>query len=481
MTTDFLDAVQHISKLRILVVGDLLLDHYISGTTDRTSPEAPVPVVLVRSEEFLPGGAANVARNISAAGAAVSACGVIGNDVAGDRLLDGLAAVGVDITNVLRSAECDTIVKARVVSQGQQIVRLDYEKPGCYVNVGVDAAASMRAQNLDNIDAVIVSDYGKGFISDSMLDVLISACTARRIPIFIDPKGRDYARYRGAFAITPNSREAHEATGISTATEAGLRQAAEQIKKTADCRLVIITRGADGIALFDENEQLTLLPTSARETFDVTGAGDTFVAWLTLGIAAGLTAEDAAKLGNLAAGVSVGRNGPAVVSPLDVRQALAPGRLGQKLISEDDLGKLGEELRRRGKRIVLTNGCFDFLHAGHVAFLQQARAMGDVLVLATNTDESIRRLKGASRPVIRQRQREELLASIEAVDYVTVFRADTPHEIISMLKPDVLVKGSNYLLDEVEGAELQQEQGGEVITLPIVHDISTSKLVKGLE
>ncbi len=481
MTKDFTEAILSISRLRILVAGDMMLDHYISGTTDRTSPEAPVPVVLVNSEHSIPGGAANVARNVAAAGAWVQACGVTGDDAPGHKLRHGLTGAGVDTSALLMSPQCETVVKTRIVSQGQQIVRLDYEKSGCMENATIEAVADILKTSLESINAVIISDYAKGFVVTPVLENIITICATRNIPVFVDPKGRDYARYRGVFAITPNSREAQEATGISTATDAGLRQAAERIKSITESQLVIITRGADGLALLDQANNWILLPTSARETFDVTGAGDTFVAWLTMGIAAGLTADEAAKLGNLAAGVAVGRRGPAVVSPLDVRRALAPGRLGQKLISEDDLEELGDELRRRGKKIVLTNGCFDFLHAGHVAFLQQAKALGDILVLATNTDVSIQRLKGTGRPIIRQKQREELLASIEAVDYVTAFRADTPHETIARLKPDILVKGGNYLLDEVEGADLQREQGGEVITLPIVHDISTSKLVRGLE
>jgi D-beta-D-heptose 7-phosphate kinase/D-beta-D-heptose 1-phosphate adenosyltransferase len=481
MTIDFIKATQQFQALRVLVVGDMLLDHYISGTTERTSPEAPVPVVLVKGETYIAGGAANVVRNIAASGASAVACGLIGKDAAGDRLIERLQDVRVDTTGIRQSANCHTIVKTRVVSQGQQIVRLDHEEPVAADGVDKAAMETFIDGSVAQAHAVIISDYGKGFLSDSLLNKVFKASSIHNIPVMVDPKGRHYSRYRGAYAITPNSREAQEATGIATNTEAGLREAAEAIMDTTGCRLVIITRGSDGLALLDEQGRLVLVETSAREVFDVTGAGDTFVSWLTLGVVAGMDPGDAARLANLAAGIAVGRSGPAMVSPLDMRQALAPGRLGKKIISENDLGRLGEELRQQGKKVVLTNGCFDFLHAGHVAFLQQARALGDVLVLATNTDDSIRRLKGAPRPVIAQRQREELLASIEAVDYVTAFSADTPHDIIKSLRPDVLVKGSNYSMEQVEGAELVQASGGEVMTLPIVHDISTSKLVKDRE
>lgn len=478
MMTDFSEAVKHFKSLRVLIAGDMLLDHYISGSTDRTSPEAPVPVVLVRSEHYHAGGAANVACNIAAAGAMAKSCGVIGHDIPGEKLTQKMIEAGVDIAALIRLSQYETIVKMRIVSQGQQIVRLDHEKPNQFSPEDIPAVRGLIEEAIAQADAVIISDYGKGFLARPVLRQLIDDSAARNIPVLVDPKGRDYSRYRGAYAITPNSREAQEATGIMTATEDGLRRATEAIREVTGCPLVIITRGSDGLAFLDQKNEFVLVPTSAREIFDVTGAGDTFVSWLTLGIAAKLSAGDAARLANIAAGVAVARNGPAVVSPLHIRQALAPGRLGKKIVSEDDLAELGDDLRRQNKRIVFTNGCFDFLHAGHVAFLQQARTLGDVLILATNTDESIRRLKGEPRPVIPQKQREELLASIEAVDFVTVFQADTPHDIIRALRPDVLVKGSNYNMDEVEGAELVQAAGGEVVTLPIVHDISTSRLVE---
>jgi D-beta-D-heptose 7-phosphate kinase/D-beta-D-heptose 1-phosphate adenosyltransferase len=393
-------------------------------------------------------------------------------------LLSELSGSHVDTSAVVHSSEYRTIVKTRIVSQGQQIVRLDYERRS-HEQTGQDVEEILRAvtRGLEGVNAVIVSDYGKGFFHKDVIDGLIAECRRREIPVFVDPKGRDFTRYRGAHAITPNSREAHEATGIQTSTEEGLSDAADAISGSTGCPLVVITRGADGLAIRNSVGHLTMIPTSAREVFDVTGAGDTFVAWLTLGVAAGLSPEESAALANTAAGIAVARTGPAVVSPLDIRQALAPGRLGKKIVSEYDLAALGKDLHQQGKSIVLTNGCFDFLHAGHVAFLQQAKNLGDVLVLATNCDETIQRLKGERRPVIAQRQREELLASIEAVDYVTVFSGDTPHEVIRQLQPDVLVKGSNYRLDQVEGAELVKASGGRVETLPILHDFHTGQLI----
>lgn len=477
-TSDFAPALEKLSTLRIVVAGDLLLDHYIHGTTERTSPEAPVPVVLVSSEHNLAGGAANVARNIAASGAAAACTGVIGNDSAGRQLDQLLKESGVDTAAVSTLSTVNTIVKTRVVSQGQQIVRLDYEKPLQAGEADTEQLLKAVGSAVEGANAVILSDYGKGYLAPAVLHKVFDAADQQGIAVFVDPKGRDYTRYRGAFAITPNSREAHEATGISTSTPEGLRQAADAIYDTTGCPLVVITRGAEGLALRTADGQLHLIPTAAREVFDVTGAGDTFVAWITLGVAAGLKPEAAAALANTAAGIAVGRMGPAVVSPLDIRQALAPGKLGKKIISEADLPRLGEQLRAAGKRIVLANGCFDFLHAGHVGFLQQARALGDVLVVATNTDAVITQLKGEPRPIIPQRQREELLASIEAVDYVTAFAGETPHDIIRALRPDVLVKGSNYSMAEIEGADLITSQGGKAVALPIMLDIHTDRLIR---
>lgn len=481
MKTEFLAVMARFNQLNIVVIGDVMLDHYITGTTERTSPEAPVPVVLVNEQNYFAGGAANVARNVAAAGATVRCVAITGDDPAGHELRTALRNAGVDTAGVVAWPDYPTIIKTRVVSQGQQIVRLDYERPWIADTGGEDALVAAVQQALNGADAVIFSDYGKGVLCEPVARRVMSLCKEHGIPVLVDPKGRDYARYEGAFVVTPNSREAQEVTAIATDTIAGLRRAAEAIRSVAQSQIAIITRGADGLALLNENGELDEVPTAAREVFDVTGAGDTFVAWLTLGIAAGLSSGEAARLANMAAGVSVSRSGPAVVSPFDMRQAMASGRLGRKLVREDDLKTLGDQLRESGKKIVMTNGCFDFLHAGHVAFLQQARALGDVLVLAMNTDESIRRLKGAPRPIIPQQQREELVAAVEAVDYVVTYHEDTPHHIIEDLRPDLLVKGNNFKMTEVEGAELVRELGGDVAVLPIVHNFSTSELVKGME
>ena len=471
------DNLQALTAARILVVGDLILDHYIRGYTERTSPEAPVPVVIYQSEDYIGGGAANVARNIAATGARVDCIGIAGDDREGELLCDAIKQAGAGCQNILRVAGRITTLKQRIVSQGQQVVRVDREDSQPLSTAVEEQLETALANGAERPAAILVSDYAKGVISDRVLQAIMRRAQRDNIPVIVDPKGRDYARYRGAFALTPNAKEAYEATGIQTRDSAGLTSAAGAIFKMTDCQILTITRGADGVALFQRERPSIFLPTNAREVFDVTGAGDTFVAFLALGCAAGLPPESCAELANIAAGVVVSKSGAAVATLAEIRAALMPGRVGRKLRQVSDLDKLGSELRAQGKKIVFTNGCFDFLHAGHVAFLQRARALGDVLVLATNTDEMITHLKGESRPVIAGDQRLSMLASIEAVDYLVPFEEATPHALLQALKPDLLVKGSNYAHEQVEGHEIIEANGGKVQLLDVVPSIVTHELL----
>lgn len=465
------------SALHILIVGDLILDHYVHGSTERTSPEAPVPVVLFREEKMIPGGAANVARNVCAAGAQAMCVGIVGEDPESRMLLDGLTAIGADCTGILTVANRPTTTKTRIISQNQQMVRLDREDNSAISSEAQEKLVASCRAAMAQCDAVIISDYGKGVLAPSVLRAVIDATDSRGIPSFIDPKGRDYSKYRGVHALTPNAREAYEASGFATNTVEGLRDAAQAIIAQTGCELLAITRGSDGVALFHETREPLLIAAAAREVFDVTGAGDTFVAFLALGIANGCTASEAARLANAAAGVVVGKSGAATVSPVELRAAMSPGAVGRKLRTREELKEITEQLRSSGKKIVFTNGCFDFIHAGHVAFLQSARALGDALILATNTDETITRLKGEPRPIIKQQQRESLLAAIEAVDYIVTFSDPTPHELIRELRPDIVVKGSNYTREQVEGWEIVEGYGGRIELLDVLEDISTRELL----
>lgn len=471
------DQLSRLAATRIVVLGDLILDHYIRGTTERTSPEAPVPVVLCQNEELIPGGAANVARNVRAIGAEVACIGVVGDDSQADTLISNLEILGADCSGVIRVGGRPTTTKTRVISQNQQMLRLDREHTSAIPEAAVEAIVESCKKAIKNCQAIIVSDYAKGVLTPQILESIIGLAREKGIPLFVDPKGRDYSRYRGAYALTPNAREAFEASGFSTANPEGLSAAASIIIKNAECDMLVITRGAEGLAMFRGNSEPLLVPTAAREVFDVTGAGDTFVAFLAMAVAAKFDAEDAARIANAAAGVVVGKSGAATVTLAELRGSMSPLALGRKMRSPEELEELGNELRTAGKRVVFTNGCFDFIHPGHVAFLQEARALGDVLVLATNTDDVIEGLKGAPRPIIKQGQREKLLAAIEAVDYIVSFPDQTPHKLIKALRPDVLVKGSNYTLEQVEGHEIVESYGGKVMQLGLLHDISTNDLL----
>ncbi len=473
--------VDRLAGAKVLVVGDMILDHYLVGTSERISPEAPVPVVLVQREESMPGGAANVARNVVAVGGRAHCIGVTGCDRDGDALRNHLGAIGVDCTRLVALPDRPTTAKTRVISHGQQMLRLDRENaaplPADSERLLGDACVDAMA----GCGAVILSDYAKGVLTVGLLSRLISCANELGIPLLVDPKGRDFTRYRGAFALTPNAREAGEACGMAVNDAGGISRAAEVIRSQTGCRVLAVTRGADGMTLFEADKPPQHIRATAREVFDVTGAGDSFIAVLAMAVAAGIAPTDAACLANAAAGVVVGKTGAATVSPAELRAALGAHQPSRKLCSVADLEPLGQRMKAEGKSVVFTNGCFDFLHAGHVAFFQRARALGHVLVVATNTDAVITRLKGAPRPIVREEQRLELLAAIESIDHIVAFADDTPHALIRALQPDVLVKGSNYTMAQVEGCEIVKGYGGRVELLDLMEGFSTDALLRNRE
>ncbi len=463
---------------RVLVVGDLILDHYVHGRTERTSPEAPVPVVVFEHEYAVAGGAANVARNVADFGAQCTCIGIVGNDSAGEQLRELMNKAGIDCQGLLEIPNRPTTIKTRIISQNQQMLRLDKESVVPLDEHAEKCLLENIAAVLPTCNAVILSDYAKGVLTPRVVRETVTLAQKYEIPLLVDPKGRDYARYRGAFALTPNAREAAEASGQETTTEAGILSAAERLWELTQSEWIVITRGALGVALCAHGKPPYFVPTLAREVFDVTGAGDTFIAFLALGVAAGLEMVNACVLANAAAGIVVGKVGAATVRPEELLAVLSPNSVNRKLVAENDLRELGNRLRRAGKRIVFTNGCFDFLHAGHVALLHEAKRLGDILVVGINTDEAITRLKGAPRPILKQADRERLLSAIEAVDYIVVFGDDTPHKLLQALRPDVLVKGRNYSREQVEGYEIVESYGGQVVLLDTLEAISTRDLIE---
>ncbi len=466
------------SDANVLVVGDVMLDRYWHGDTGRISPEAPVPVVRIGREEYRLGGAGNVALNLASIGVKTTLIGVVGDDEPGRVMRRLLADSGIDAP-LVRSPSHPTIAKLRVISRNQQLIRLDFEE-------SFDAQAAFDPQSLQDAfalalptaGAVIFSDYGKGTLRE-VSDLITAAKNAGK-PVLVDPKGIDWTRYTSASVVTPNLAE-FEAVAGTAINDVDLAAKANIVRKQFGLQALLVTRSERGMTLFqDENSHH--MPAHAQEVFDVTGAGDTVIAMLAAGLAAGESMASAAGLSNLAAGVVVAKLGTASVSLAELRRA-ARSRHSQArgLLDEDELLGYVEEARAHGERVVMTNGCFDILHPGHIQYLEAARALGDWLIVAVNDDDSVRRLKGATRPINNLEQRMQVLKGLSAVDWVVPFNEQTPERLICKIKPDLLVKGGDYAIENIAGAKCVQDAGGEVRVLDFVDGYSTSKIIDRIQ
>ncbi len=464
--------IPHFNNARVLVLGDIMLDRYWEGPAARISPEAPVPVVTVEHITDRPGGAGNVALNIAALGSGVRLAGYTGDDEMAGSLQDMLAGAGVDcvFTRLPGSA---TTTKLRVISRHQQLIRLDFEQPP------VPAAPPLAddlAALLEDSDVLVLSDYAKGALSDP--GPLIAIARERAIPVLVDPKGSDFGRYRGATLLTPNLQELETVVGPCP-TEAELVARGAQLMADLELEALLVTRGEHGMTLLRPGQGELHLPARAREVFDVTGAGDTVIAVLAAVLAAGANLAEAAALANIAAGIVVGKLGTAAVSAPELRRALRRDQgSGRGVLTLEQLQIAVADARSQGERVVFTNGCFDIIHAGHVTYLEQARQLGDRLVVAVNSDASVRRLKGRGRPINPADRRMAVLAGLEAVDWVICFEQDTPRELLQSLQPDILAKGGDYRSKEsVVGWEIVEAYGGEVRVLDFVDEVSTTAIV----
>lgn len=463
-------------RARVLVVGDVMLDRYWSGQTSRISPEAPVPVVHVQASEERPGGAANVALNIASLGGQVILLGYIGKDEAGKTLESVLQQRGVK-TRFVALDNTPTITKLRVLSRHQQLLRLDFEEGF----VGQDHAGLLAAFGtlLAEADVVVLSDYRKGTLERAR--ELIALARAAGKPVVVDPKAQDFATYQGATVITPNLAEFREAAGEWT-DEADLVERGMALLARYEFGNLLITRSEQGMTLLRDGQQPYNLPTRAREVYDVTGAGDTVVAVLAASMAAGLPVEQAMALANLAAGIVVGKVGTATVSVPELHKALQQHKVQVKgVVSEEQLLAAVQEARIHGEKIVMTNGCFDILHVGHVTYLQEARKLGDRLIVAVNTDESVRKLKGETRPVNTMANRMALLAALSCVDWVVSFSEDTPERLICAVKPDLLVKGGDNDPQQIPGNRCVWDNGGDVVVLSFVDGVSTTNTIAKIQ
>ncbi|PLX75720.1 MAG: bifunctional heptose 7-phosphate kinase/heptose 1-phosphate adenyltransferase [Desulfuromonas sp.] len=469
-----------LAELKVLVVGDLMLDEYLWGQVERISPEAPVQVVAVRREELRLGGAGNVLNNLVALGAQVTVASVLGDDADGRLLREQLAGLGVDPHGIVLAPGRTTSRKTRVLASNQQIVRIDRETRASITPDQERQLLSRIETQLPECRVVLVSDYLKGVLPESLLQAIIQLTRQAGVPVVVDPKGDDYRKYRGATVLTPNRKEAEVASGVRIDDDASLAKAGEGLLRELDLDALVLTRSEAGMSLFFRDSQTVHLPTEAKEVFDVSGAGDTVLALVGLGLAAGLSLEQAAWLSNVAAGIVVGKVGTSTVVPAEIIAAV--GRRHQdsdlKIHGRQPLATLLADRRARGERVVFTNGCFDLLHAGHIKYLQAARRLGDLLVLGLNSDASIRRLKGEKRPLIEQDERAHLLAALGCIDFVTVFDEDTPLELISTLRPDILVKGGDYTPEGVVGKDLVESWGGRVELIEFVDGKSTTSLIE---
>ena len=463
---------------RLLVVGDVMLDKYIWGEVSRISPEAPVPVVRATHRREQPGGAANVAMNLAKLGAQVEAIGFTGGDE-GERLLaDCLRADGISPRFVV-SEGFPTITKQQILSGQQQILRLDNERIGVRPQADYDRLLESVLAHLPGCDAVVLSDYAKGVLTAEVCHAVIHAARGLDIPVLVDPKSADFERYRGATTVCPNVGELAAVLHLDARVLKPLLDAAEGLVRQLDIEFLTATLGDKGIALVRPGNRF-VAPAVARQVFDVSGAGDTVIAVLALCLASGLKAETAVELANVAAGIVVGKVGTVPVEKHELLAALAPQMALDaegKVLEREELVQRVALWKANGGRVVFTNGCFDLLHIGHITVLEQARRFGDRLIVAINSDASVRGLKGPKRPIVGERERARVLAALAAVDAVVVFGETTPLELIVATRPDVIVKGGDYGVETVVGANEVMSWGGQVKIVPTVEGYSTTGLI----
>lgn len=463
-------------KARVLVVGDIMLDRYWYGPTQRISPEAPVPVVKIQQDEDRPGGAANVALNIASLNGHVTLVGITGEDEASSTLQTHLSAMNIDC-QFIKSPAHPTITKLRVLSRNQQLLRLDFEESFADINKQplVEQTKALVAKH----DLLLLSDYDKGTLSD--VQALIKAANEHNVPVLVDPKGTDFSRYRGATLITPNLSEFEAVVGHCK-TEAEIVSKGQALLKELDLTAMLVTRSEQGMTLLRHGHEEFHLPTQAREVYDVTGAGDTVIATLALAIAAKAEFTQASALANIAAGLVVGKLGTSTVSEAELTAELTSGQeSGFGVLSQEQLKIAVELAQARGENIIMTNGCFDILHAGHVSYLNTAKALGSRLIVAVNDDASVTRLKGPGRPVNPVDRRMAVLAGLGAVDWVVPFSEDTPQRLIANILPNTLVKGGDYKVEDIAGGAEVIAAGGDVQVLNFEDGISTTKIINAIK
>lgn len=480
-----LDSFSHVHAL---CLGDVMLDRFISGSVKRISPESPVPVLSVNANTSVPGAAANVARNIAALGGHCTLIGVVGPDSIAEELRNKLQAVSGIEAHLVQEPGRPTTEKVRFVAHGQHMLRTDIESTTPISMLSEQKVLDTVRQHIGAHQVLVLSDYAKGVLTDEVVQGAIALAHQHGVPVIVDPKSTVFERYAGATVVTPNAKEVFDACGIDpTEDDDNAIKAGELLRQRAGIEAVLVTRAHRGMTLVGPHGQHEHIRASAREVFDVVGAGDTVVATLALSLGAGHPLTEAATLANLAAGIVVGKRGTATVSHaelLDEQQRMGQGVLGrleEKVMDMQAAAQLVEEWRRDGQKVGFTNGCFDILHVGHLSILGYAKSQCSRLVVGVNSDASVKRLKGPERPINPENDRALLLAGLAAVDAVVVFDEDTPLQVIEHLLPDVLVKGADYTIDKIVGADVVMARGGRVATCPLVPGRSTTRIVETLK
>ena len=463
---------------KILVIGDLMIDHYLWGKCERISPEAPVQIVNIDKESSVLGGAGNVINNLRALGSRVDVLSVVGDDYVANELKALLENIKVQSNMLIIEQNRKTSKKSRLIASQQQVLRYDNESIEDISSASEKEIINKLSANISNYDVVILSDYGKGVLTTKLTQEIISISNKNKVKVFVDPKGKDYSKYKGAYTLTPNKKEAIEATNIIIKNNESLEKAIKKLKDECMLEVSLITLSESGIAIFDDN--LRVKPTVAREVYDVTGAGDTVIASIAFAIANHMKIDDAIQFANLAAGVVVGKIGSATASLDEIYEyesSLNRSNSSSHIKSFEEIKILAKKLHDKGKKIIFTNGCFDILHAGHVKYLEEAKSYGDILILGLNADSSVRKLKGPTRPINNQDDRAYILASLESVDYVVIFEEETPYELIKLIQPNILVKGGDYEGKDVVGQDIAQE----LRLVQFVDGKSTSKIIQRIQ
>jgi len=464
----------------ILVIGDLIIDHYLWGSCNRISPEAPVQVVNIQKESMLLGGAGNVVNNLKSLDAKVDIISVIGECDVSSELRKMLLEIKIDIQNLVIQKDRISSKKTRIIAEQQQVIRYDQENTNEINNKSQKSIVKIFKRIVKNYDVILLSDYGKGVLTFTLTQALIAISKSKGKRILVDPKGLNYSKYNGAYLLTPNKKEASEASKIKIVDESSLHQAIKKLKSQCNLEISLITLSEQGVAIFDK--KFRTHPTVAREVFDVTGAGDTILASLGFALSFNNNIDDAVKFANLASGVVVGKIGSATASMSEIieyESNLNSNNTNHYIKTISELNSIVKDYKKNNKnqKIVFTNGCFDLLHVGHIKYLEKAKNLGDILILGLNSDSSVERLKGKGRPINKQNDRAYILASLQIVDYLVIFEEDTPYELIKIIKPDILVKGGDYNVKDVVGQDIAKE----LVILDFITGKSTSKTIKRIK